>query len=227
MAAPPPPKLPTFEVHSLKAHTGPVHVVRFNTLGRYILSGGADRQIQLWNAQSGGQSIKSYAAHGYEVLALDISPDNSRFSSAGGDKNVFLWDVGTGSVIRRFSGHQGRINDVRFGGAGGEGSVLVAAGFDATVRFYDVRAQGAWKPIMELKEAKDAVMCIAVSKDAVHTGSVDGYARTYDLRMGELRADFVDRELSELFAALPAREKKLARFARSVRWRRRNRRDCP
>jgi len=31
--------------------------------------------------------------------------DNSRFASCGSDKQVFLWDVGTGRTIRRFDGH--------------------------------------------------------------------------------------------------------------------------
>lgn len=35
--------------------------------------------------------------HGWEVYDLDISTDNSRIASCGGDKMVFLWDVATGT----------------------------------------------------------------------------------------------------------------------------------
>ncbi|PWZ00805.1 WD40 repeat-like protein [Testicularia cyperi] len=187
-------KLPRVLQHTLTAHKGPVNVARYNSLGRYVLTGGSDRTIRLWNAKTGGEPIKTYALHNYEVHALDIAPDNSRFASGGGDKSVFVWDVPTGTIVRRFSGHAGKINDVRFGGRDGDGSVVVAGGFDGVVRIFDLRAQGAWRPIMELKEAKDSIMSISVSSSqgCVVTGSVDGVVRTYDLRSGELRSDTVD-----------------------------------
>lgn len=37
--------------------------------------------------------------HGYSILDITISKDNSKFASAGGDKSAFLWDITTG---RRF-----------------------------------------------------------------------------------------------------------------------------
>ncbi|SPO24672.1 uncharacterized protein UTRI_01638_B [Ustilago trichophora] len=185
-------KLPTHLKQTHSAHKGPVNVVRYNTTGRYILSGGSDRSIRLWNAtttsSSAGEAIKSYTEHNHEVLALDISPDNSRFVSGGGDKSVFLWDVASGNVVRRFdAGRGGKVNDVRFGGR--NGSVVVTGGFDGTVRVFDLRAQGEWRPIMELKEATDAVTSLAVREDRIYSGSVDGVLRCYDLRCGQLRSD--------------------------------------
>lgn len=184
-------KLPTHPKQTLCAHKGPVNIVRYNTTGRYILSGGSDRSIRLWNAttsSSGGEAIKSYSEHNHEVLALDIFPDNSRFISGGGDKSVFLWDVASGNVVRRFdAGRGGKVNDVRFGGK--DGSVVVTGGFDGTVRVFDLRAQGEWRPIMELKEATDAITSLVVREDRIYSGSVDGVFRCYDLRAGQLRSD--------------------------------------
>ncbi|EST07456.1 WD40 repeat [Kalmanozyma brasiliensis GHG001] len=181
--------LPTCLEQTLVAHKAPVNVARYNSTGRYILTGSSDRTIKLWNAHSEGDAIQTYAEHNQEVLALDVSQDNARFVSGGGDKSVLVWDVGSGSVVRRFSGFMGKINDVRFGGRDGDGSVVVTGGFDGVVRVFDLRAQGAWRPIMELKEAKDAVTSISVRQDKIYTGAVDGVLRCYDLRAGQLRAD--------------------------------------
>lgn len=191
--------LPQVEKHVFaKAHVGPIHVARWNSLGKYILTGGQDRQIKLWNGKNGpaedGKPIKSYSAHSHEVLAIDISKDNSRFASGGNDKAVFLWDVASGTILRRFNAHAGKINDVRIGGTHSDGSVLVTGGFDAVVRVYDLRAQGAWKPIMEMKEAKDAIMALAVTDSVICSGSIDGVVRTYDMRAGELKSDVIDCE---------------------------------
>jgi len=50
-----------------------------------------------------GTLIKSYSGpHNYDILDLAIASDNGRFASVGGDKLVFLWDVTTVKLIRKF-----------------------------------------------------------------------------------------------------------------------------
>lgn len=56
-------------VHTLSNHKGPVNTVIYNTGSAYILTGGQDRSIKLWNPKSGSQ-IQKYDGHGYEVLGL-------------------------------------------------------------------------------------------------------------------------------------------------------------
>jgi len=72
----------------LKAGDGALHVVKYNISGEYCLSGGQNREVTLWNPTSGSK-IKTYEGHGWEVLDISISPDNSRFASVGGDKAVY------------------------------------------------------------------------------------------------------------------------------------------
>ena len=49
-------------------------------------------------------------------------------------------------------------------------------------------------PIQVFEEAKDSITSIVISDSLILTGSVDGHVRTYDIRMGELRTDFFDRQ---------------------------------
>ena len=57
---------------TLASHKGPVHVARYaKGSAKYVLTGGQDRTVRLWNP-SLGTEIKTYAAHGYEVLALCV-----------------------------------------------------------------------------------------------------------------------------------------------------------
>lgn len=46
------------------------------------------------------------------VAVLPTLPPRRRFASCGGDRQVFLWDVGTGNIIRKFRGHDAYINTV-------------------------------------------------------------------------------------------------------------------
>lgn len=189
--------LPVSLLHTLTPHKGPVHVAALNTVGKYLLTAGADRQIHLFNASSSTTPavIKSYSAHSGGVLTLSIASDNSTFASGGEDRNVLQWDVATGSVLRRFSAHTGTIQVAAFCGAqGNPNDVLLTAGFDGALRFYDMRSRGAWKPIMECKDARDAILCAAVRDASIWTGSVDGVVRTYDMRAGQLQEDTIDCE---------------------------------
>ncbi|KAG6032736.1 hypothetical protein E4U41_007152 [Claviceps citrina] len=208
----------------LLGSTGPVHAVKYSaTPGSYILTGSADRAVRLYNPfpdntfpeppsngkASGtrqGRLIQTYAAHGYEVLSLDVASDNEKFISGGGDRAVFLWDVATAVTTRRFGGnvhgHTARINCVRFAGDGD--SLVVSGGFDTSTRIWDVKS-GSVKPIQVLDEARDAITCLAVRGPEVVTGSVDGRVRSYDVRMGKCTTDVMCASVTSLDLAKDGR----------------------
>ena len=94
----------------LQGHKGSVNVARFNRDGKYCLTGGDDRRVILWNPyKDPGEEIvpiKEYAIHSKQVLDVAVADDNASFASCGGDKTVFVWDVGSGRVLRRLVGHE-------------------------------------------------------------------------------------------------------------------------
>jgi mitogen-activated protein kinase organizer 1 len=60
-------------LHStLTNHKGAVHVARYaKGSAKYILTGGQDRTVRLWNPNLGTE-IKTFSAHGYEVLSISV-----------------------------------------------------------------------------------------------------------------------------------------------------------
>lgn len=67
-----PQPLPRTLHKTLSSHKGAVHVSRYaKGAAKYVLTGGQDRSIRLWNP-SLGTEIKSYNAHGYEVLSICV-----------------------------------------------------------------------------------------------------------------------------------------------------------
>ncbi|KAL8289975.1 hypothetical protein RQP46_002914 [Phenoliferia psychrophenolica] len=175
----------------LAKHKGPVHIAVYNTGSSYLLTGGQDRQIKLWNPTSGVE-VKSYSGHGYEVLGLDCTRDNTKFASCGGDRTVFVWDVASGDSVRKFTGHAGKVNAVAFNE---DASLLASASADMSVRLWDMKSQQRM-PIQILAQAKDSVTSLAIKSHLIVAGCVDGKARTYDVRMGELREDFFDQPIT-------------------------------
>ena len=64
------------------------------------------------------------------------------------------------------------------------------------------RSQGR-QAIQSLEEAKDSIQSIHVGPTYIMAGSVDGHVRTYDLRKGELRSDFIGSTSSFPLLCLP------------------------
>ncbi|KAK9455365.1 WD40-repeat-containing domain protein [Dipodascopsis uninucleata] len=177
----------------LRDHVGAVNVVTYNTTGQYILSGGADRKIILWNPNQ-LKLVKSYNAHGYGVLDIAVSFDNSKFVSCGGDRTIFLWDVSTGITTRRMGGHMSRVNTVDFNV---DASVIASGSYDSNVRLWDCKSNSQ-KPIQILEEAKDSITSLQIVGNEIITGSVDGCVRVYDLRKGQLTSDYIGHPVTSV-----------------------------
>lgn len=141
--------------------------------------------------------VQTYSAHGYQVLDLDVSSDNARFVSGGGDKTVFLWDVASASTIRRFTGHAGRVEGVAFGGDGD--SVVISGSYDSTVRLWDTKSQST-KPLMVMSEAKDSVSSVIAIEHEIIAGSIDGRVRCYDIRMGKVTVDLIGASVTSVMS---------------------------
>ncbi|KAH8891314.1 WD40 repeat-like protein [Thozetella sp. PMI_491] len=235
---------PDKPVAQLVGANGPVHAVSYSASpGTYVLAGSADRSIRLYNPAAPdpapappkkpgvraplvpeGRLIQTYSAHGYEVLSLAVAADNAHFASAGGDRNVFLWDVTTAQTVRRFGssgsgqfGHNSRVNCVAFGGQ--DDSLVISGGFDTTVRIWDTKSGGAGggKPVQVLTEARDAITAIAVRGPEIVSGSVDGRVRSYDVRMGRMTTDVFAASVTSLSLARDGRSMLVSTLDSKVR----------
>ncbi|XP_043844272.1 WD repeat domain-containing protein 83 isoform X2 [Dromiciops gliroides] len=180
------PELPRKSVRSLPCRQGAVRAVRFNVDGRYCLTCGSDKSLSLWSPLR-GTLLRTYSGHGAEVLDAAGSFDNSRLCSGGSDRAVLFWDVASGQILRKFRGHAGKVNCVQFNE---EATVIVSGSIDSSVRCWDCRSRRP-DPVQILDEAKDGISSIKLSDHEILAGSVDGRSRRYDLRMGELAADYV------------------------------------
>jgi mitogen-activated protein kinase organizer 1 len=130
--------------------------------------------------------IKHYKnIHNYDVSGLDICKDNSKFVTGGGDKNIIVTDVVQGKAIRKYTGHNGRVNSVAFNL---DNSVIVSGSYDTTVKCWDNRAN-SYTPIDIIKGFKDSVAHVGVRGFEIVCGSMDGTVRFYDVRMGEFVCD--------------------------------------
>lgn len=179
-----------------QAHDGLIHCLEYSKSGNYLLSGGQDRRINLWNVNSQGR-IKTYLLHRYEILDIALAPDDTRFASVGGDRTAYIWDVHTGATTVRFSGHHARINSCSFDESG---AVLATASFDKSVRLWDCRSSSE-RPIQTMDDATDGVSSVQFNGAQIISGSVDGKVRIYDARMGQLKTIDLNSPITSVLAS--------------------------
>lgn len=185
--------LPDKLVHELNGHQGPIRAVRFNRNGDYCLTCSSDRTVRLWNPHK-GTGIKIYKGPGQEVLDADVAHDNGRIVCGGADKQVLLMDVSTGQAIRKFRGHNGNINCVKFND---DSSLILSGSYDATLRAWDCRSR-TYDPVQIMDEAKDSITSLHLSQHEILTGSVDGTVRRYDIRFGKLYSDTIGHPVTSV-----------------------------
>lgn len=180
--APAPAGTPTLE---LAAHEMAVHSVAFSANGEWLLSGGADNTLRLWNAATGA-AIKALRGHGGRVMASAFSPDGERAASGSFDQSVRLWDVRDYAErralqTRSLTGHRDAILSAQFSA---DGSQVVTASRDRTASVWDA-ATG--EPLQSFGEGHEFLASTAeffAGGRRLATGAGDNTVRLWDVATG-------------------------------------------
>jgi WD40 repeat protein len=122
-------------VRDIPAHRQRIRAIAFSSDGSYVASSGEDRLIHVAPVAGGqGESLSPRPA---KVLSIAFyGPQH--LATAGSDNLIRLWDVATKAEIGCLRGHTGSIAALEC-----QGKVLVSAGYDTTVRVWEVGDQVA------------------------------------------------------------------------------------
>jgi WD40 repeat protein len=137
----------------LKGHAAAIYAARFNSTGSQLASAGGDKLVFLWDIAGECKNSAVLTGHDGPVLGLawQTGSGDQQLLSCSADKTTCLWDLQTGTRIKRMRAHGGVVNSVdvqRRGGVGGECLALTGSD-DCTANVWDLRAR---RPVQTLQE---------------------------------------------------------------------------
>eukprot|EP00834_Sanchytrium_tribonematis_P005457 NODE_330_length_9451_cov_0.342173.p5 type:complete len:287 gc:universal NODE_330_length_9451_cov_0.342173:6611-5751(-) len=169
---------------------GPLTCICYNSDFEYLAIGTQNRFISIISSRS-GKILSNFKGHTYEVSTVHFNPNHSQLCSGGREKQAFIWDVASHSIIQKLAGHFSPIMDVKFC----DENLLITSSLDGEMKAWDIRAKTC---LQTFSEASDSVISLEYNDKYIYTGSADGILRTYDLRQAQLYVDEIGSVITDI-----------------------------
>lgn len=159
---------------TLAGHTSGVLCVAFRPDGKRIASGGCDKTIKVWDAQT-GEEVLSIQDTG-EVMSVWFSPDGQHILAGSTESTLKVWDAQTGRPILSLAGHRGIVTSACYSP---DGRRIVSGSSDNLVKVWDALTG---RHLLSLEGHTRQVTRVAFSPDGkrILSGSYDKTVKVWD-----------------------------------------------
>jgi len=165
-----------------KTHITKLSSVAFSPNGHYLLAGGKDKKLWLWNLKS-GKLVKTFVGHSDIISSVAFSSDSQYAISGSRDRTVRIWHVNSGRLLDTYRGHNGFVSSVNFSS---DGRYILSGSYDKTLQFWDRRNA---RLIRRFKRG-NWVLSMDISRGFALSGHRDRTMRLWNLDTGKLRRSF-------------------------------------
>mgnify|MGYP002467714433 CR=1 FL=1 len=119
---------------TLKGHSAKVYSVHYSPNGKYLVSGGSDQTIRLWEAST-GKLLHTYQGHRGSVLVVRFSPDGKNIASGSTDGTIKIWGTTSGVIVKTLEGHSDMVGTLDYSK---NSQLLVSGSRDKTVKLWNL-----------------------------------------------------------------------------------------
>ncbi|RLN24026.1 transcriptional corepressor LEUNIG-like isoform X1 [Panicum miliaceum] len=125
------------EMSSAQASTSSVLCCHFSSDGKLLATGGHDKKVFLWNAETLKQK-SILEEHSLLITDVRFSPSTPRLATSSFDKTVRVWDVDNqGYSIRTFTGHSASVMSLDF--HPNKDDLICSSDGDNEIRFWSIK----------------------------------------------------------------------------------------
>ncbi|HEY9636657.1 MAG TPA: WD40 repeat domain-containing protein [Coleofasciculaceae cyanobacterium] len=161
--------------------------------------------LQEYNPYQFFQCLYRYSTGKSTTYAIAITPDGQMMVSGGNDRIITVRNLGTGRIIRTFTGHSGSIYALCLSP---DGRTLVSGGRDTTLKVWNLDTVGSSNSISPTRRVigdaliytltghSESINCAAISPDGqlLISGSEDNTIKLWDLHTEECLATLEGHE---------------------------------
>jgi len=122
-------------LRTFMGHHKAIKDLTFSNDGKKFLSASHDRQIKLWDTET-GQCLKAFS-NGKTPHVVKFHPDEDKqhiFLAGMQDKKIVQWDMNTSEIVQEYDQHLGAVNTITFVD---ENRRFVTTSDDKTIRAWD------------------------------------------------------------------------------------------
>jgi len=142
-------------------HGAAVHRVALSKTGRYLVSGGADSIVKIWDLDAAEEPPRELQGHRGDVFSVAFSPERkpTMVASASSDRTIKIWYWLENSEPDTLVGHSAEVYSVNFSA---DGERVISASEDGTARIWSAftrnelqRFRGHGEPVYTARFSPD------------------------------------------------------------------------
>jgi WD40 repeat protein len=122
------------DFYLLEAHNGKIWALAVSRSGNYLVSGGADTTLKVWDINE-RRLIYEFNDHSLPVLSVAISRNSNILASASSDKTAKVWDLTKGVILREFL-HEEQVVSV---GLSSDGTIIATGTKNDLVNLWNTK----------------------------------------------------------------------------------------
>lgn len=169
-------------VHVFEGHKSAAQVVAYTRTprGPVIATGGADKRIKLWHAET-FKLLRTYRGHRDFVNHIVFSDDGTRMASASIDGNIRIWSTSSRRIYRSYKEHDGSLTGLSFHDGD---SKLISAGQDNRIKFWNTRYRRS-KKALETKSTTISSLALSPANTRLAVSNDQGQVELWSLGGGD------------------------------------------
>ncbi|KAF2139670.1 uncharacterized protein K452DRAFT_300206 [Aplosporella prunicola CBS 121167] len=149
----------------LRGHTGPVNAIQMR--GNLLVSASGDGTAMIWDLEK-RLFVRELRSGDRGLAAVEFSDDAKYVLAGGNDQTVYKFDISTGNVVKKFTGHNGLVRSLFLDTPNKR---VVSGSYDQSIRIYhydtaeEISVYDNWTTSWILSAKSDYRRVVATSQD--------------------------------------------------------------